>query len=79
MSILDTYDDFNFTVILLFLYICLFTFIVIIINNVKRKRLYQQKLNRNRSYAKMMPNSMLVVAYLFVVSTMSIIHHVRRR
>jgi len=37
MSILDTYDDFNFTIILLFLYIFLIAFIVMIINNRKKR------------------------------------------
>jgi len=43
MSILDTYDDFNFTIILLFLYIFLFAFMVIIINNRKKRLMYEQQ------------------------------------
>jgi len=43
MSILDTYDDFNFTIILLFLYIFLIAFIVMIINNRKKKLMYEQQ------------------------------------
>jgi hypothetical protein len=43
MSILDTYDDFNFTIILLFLYIFLFAFMVIIINNRKNRIMYEQQ------------------------------------
>ena len=35
--ILDNYDDFNFMVILLFLYFVLIGFIIIIIVNLKRK------------------------------------------
>ena len=42
MSLLDTYDTFNFMLMLVFLYLFLFTFIIIIINNVKKRRLNNQ-------------------------------------
>ena len=40
--ILDNYDDFNFMVILLFLFFILLSFIIMIITNVKSRRKYEQ-------------------------------------
>jgi cell division protein FtsL len=48
MNILDTYDDFNFTIILLFLYIFLITFIVIIINNRKKRIINEPQFESNK-------------------------------
>ena len=45
MSMLNTYDDFNFMIIALFIYIFLFGFIIIIINNRKSRKLYDQQFN----------------------------------
>jgi hypothetical protein len=40
--ILDNYDDFNFMVILLFLFFILISFIIMIITNVKSRNKYNQ-------------------------------------
>ena len=40
--ILDNYDDFNFMVILLFLFFILISFIILIITNVKARHKYIQ-------------------------------------
>jgi cell division protein FtsL len=48
MNILDTYDDFNFTIILLFLYIFLIAFIVIIINNRKKRIINEPQFESNK-------------------------------
>ena len=67
MSILDTYDDFNFTIILLFLYIFLFAFMVIIINNRKNRIMYEQQFesktvkgNNNRQKKDCIPSPTLI-------------------
>jgi len=50
--ILDNYDDFNFMVILLFLYFILVAFIIMIISNLKYKSKYnkQQETSQSNQY-----------------------------
>lgn len=47
MSMLNPYDHFSFSIMLLFLYIFLIGFIMIIINNKKKRSLYEQKYKSN--------------------------------
>ena len=47
MSMLNPYDHFSFSIMLLFLYLFLIGFIMIIIYNKKNRSLYQQKYKGN--------------------------------
>jgi hypothetical protein len=44
-TILNTYDPIKFNIMLLFVLICISAFVLLIIHNIKRKRLYQQQNN----------------------------------
>jgi len=56
---LDTYDDFNFMVILIFIYIGFFALIFMFISNIKYR-------NRNNSVSSTIPNT---TAYSVPVTT----------
>lgn len=47
MNLLTHHDHFSFSIMLLFLYIFLIGFIMIIINNKKKRSLYEQKYKSN--------------------------------
>ena len=57
--ILDNYDDFNFMVILLFLFFILMSFIIMIITNAKSRNKYNQmNLQQNNQYPQTTLSSM---------------------
>ena len=57
--ILDNYDDFNFMVILLFLFFILISFIIMIITNLKSRNKYNQmNLQQNNQYPQTTLSSM---------------------
>jgi len=56
---LDTYDDFNFMVILIFIYIGFFALIFMFISNIKYR-------NRNKSVSSTIPNT---TAYSVPITT----------
>ena len=44
MTIVDTYDNFTFTLMIVFLFICLFSIITLIMFNIKSRKLKNPKL-----------------------------------